>query len=93
LVSSDEHLAMLGLRPGERVRWRRGSSGHWLYGTVRGREHDGSIAVNEDGGGAARSISVERLDVQAEGPRGAVRWEPVTVRAARAEQLTLDLYF
>jgi hypothetical protein len=82
---------MLGLRRGERVRWRRGPSGRWLYGTVRAREHDGSIAVTEDGG-AARSITVDRLDVETKGQRGAQRWEPLTVRAVRAEQLTFDLF-
>jgi hypothetical protein len=88
--SPDEQLSILGLRPGERVRWRPAPSGRWLYGSVKGREHDGSIAITEDGG-ASRSIPVARLEVRTEGARGGERWEPVTVRAGRAEQLSLDL--
>jgi hypothetical protein len=91
-ATPDEQLSILGLRRGERVRWRPGPSGRWLYGSVRGREHDGSIAVTEDGG-AFRSIPVARLDVQTLGARGGERWELVTVRAGRAEQLSLDLFF
>jgi hypothetical protein len=88
-VGADERsLAPLGLKVGERVRWRRRSGGHWHGGVVIGREADGSIAVR-DAQGAWRSITVDRLEARVEGRRGAVHWEPLTVRAARPEQLDL----
>lgn len=90
-ATSDPELAILGLVPGDRVRWRPGRGGRWRYGDVWRRERDGSVGVTEDGGGA-RSLRVEQLDVRAEGARGGERWESVTVRAARSEQLAFDLF-
>jgi hypothetical protein len=81
-------LAALGLTPGERVRWRDRPGGRWREGTVVERERDGSVGVR-DGKGASRALTVERLEVRTRGPRGARTWEPLTVRAARTEQLPL----
>lgn len=84
----DGGLAILGLRPGETVRWRPPSGGRWRSGTVTRRERDGSVGV-ADGSGAARSLPVERLEVACAGPRGGATWEPLTTRAGRSEQLCL----
>jgi hypothetical protein len=81
-------LAALGLTPGERVRWRNRLGGRWREGTVVKRERDGSVGVR-DAQGASRSLTIDRLEVCTRGPRGARTWEPLTVRAARAEQLPL----
>jgi hypothetical protein len=81
-------LEALGLHAGDRVRFQRTEGGRWQEGTVSGREKDGSIALF-DTKGAARAIPPERLEVRTKGPRGAVAWEPVTERAARAEQMSL----
>lgn len=81
-------LAALGLTPGERVRWRDRPGGRWREGTVVERERDGSVGVR-DGKGASRSLTVDRLEVRTRGPRGARTWEPLSVRAARTEQLPL----
>ncbi len=87
----DDRLKILGVAGGDRVRWRSGPSGRWRYGAIRGRERDGSVGVT-DTGGAARSLDVHRLEVRARGARGGEVWEPLTARAARAEQLSLDLF-
>ncbi len=81
-------LVVVGLRPGDRVRFRRRVGGSWEEGKVERRERDGSVAVR-DGKGAARAIPISRLEVRTAGPRGGVVWEPVTERAARDEQLGL----
>lgn len=83
----DAGLAALGLRAGDRVRFRRGS-GNWQEGVVERRERDGSVGLR-DGKGAARAIPVERLEVRTTGPRGGHLWEPVADRADRDEQLRL----
>ena len=80
-------LAALGLRPGDRVRFRRGT-GHWTEGVVTGRERDGSVAL-QDRKGASRAIAAARLEVRRPGPRGAPRWLAVEELAARREQLSL----
>ncbi|MHB1930979.1 MAG: hypothetical protein ACYCUG_16430 [Acidimicrobiales bacterium] len=84
----DAGLAILGLRAGEGVRWRAPGHRGWRSGTVSGRERDGSVAVRDDRG-AARSLPVEGIEVSVTGPRGGRRWEPLTARAARSEQLRL----
>jgi hypothetical protein len=82
-------LEILGLRSGERVRWRAaGGAGRWHSGMVTHRERDGSIAIT-DARGMARSLSVERLEVRCAGPRGGAGWEPLSDRASRTEQLQL----
>jgi hypothetical protein len=81
-------LTILGLKPGERVRWRAQTGSRWQTGVVTHRERDGSIGVT-DGRGHARSLAVERLEVACAGPRGARTWEPLADRAARTEQLRL----
>ena len=79
-------LLEVGLRVGDRVRWRRATGGSWLEGTVERRERDGSVGVR-DGRGSARALPLDRLEVKAKGPRGGNVWEPVTDRAQRDEQL------
>lgn len=81
-------LDVLGLEPGERVRWRRQEGSHWQYGSVIRREKDGSVAVR-DGDGAWRSIPLERLEAQGLTRRGTKRWQPVAERADRRIQLRL----
>ena len=82
------NLDELGLRAGERVRWRRRTGGHWSEGVVTGRERDGSIGVR-DSQGRFRSFVIGRLEVRAVGRRGAARWEPLADRVQRTEQLDL----
>jgi hypothetical protein len=55
---------------------------------VARRERDGSVGVT-DRRGMARSLAVDRLEVACTGRRGARRWEPLSERAARSEQLRL----
>ena len=81
-------LERLGLRPGERIRFRRPDRGRWQPGTARRVEPDGSIGV-VDANGALRSVPAELVEVTAAGPRGAAMWEPLLARAARTEQLGL----
>lgn len=81
-------LRLLGLSPGERVRFRRQLASRWTIGVVVRRERDGSIGLT-DPNGAARAIPIDRIEVGCKGPRGARSWEPLTVRASRSEQLQL----
>ena len=81
-------LAALGLRAGEAVRWQRTAGGRWQQGKVERVEADGSIGVR-DAKGASRALPMARLEVRAEGPRGAKVWEPMAARAARTEQMGL----
>jgi len=81
-------LLILGLRPGETVRWRAAAGGRWQTGRVARRERDGSVGVT-DARGSLRSLAVERLEVRCAGPRGGAAWEPLRDRAARTEQLRL----
>jgi hypothetical protein len=83
---TDSALLEIGLRPGDRVRFRRSESGAWKEGTVERRERDGSVGVRDERG-AARAIPVERLQVRGTGPRGGRIWEDVTARVDRDEQL------
>ena len=84
----DGGLAVLGLRRGERARFRRPGMGRWQGVVVEGRERDGSLLLR-DAKGAARAIRIEHVEVATTGPRGARTWEPVVERAARTEQLRL----
>lgn len=81
-------LTILGLRPEERVRFRRDSRDRWQEAIVTRRERDGSVGLT-DQRGAARAIPVDLIEVRCAGPRGGVRWEPLAARASRTEQLRL----
>lgn len=81
-------LEELGLRVGERVRWRPRPGSRWAEGVVTRRERDGSIGLR-DTQGRARALLVERLEVRCAGPRGARTWESLVERAKRTEQLRL----
>jgi hypothetical protein len=81
-------LAGLGLRPGERVRFRRPDRARWQEGVATHVERDGSLGVR-DGDGAARAVPLDRVEVELRTARGARRWEPLLARAGRAEQLRL----
>ena len=81
-------LEQVGLRVGDRVRWRPREGARWAEGTVTGRERDGSIGVH-DRQGRARALTLDRLEIRAKGPRGAATWEAALDRAARTEQLGL----
>jgi len=83
-----DDLAPLGIRAGDRVRFRRKPDGRWHEGIATRLERDGSLGVR-DGKGASRAIPLELVEVKGEGPRGAARWEPLLDRAARTEQLRL----
>lgn len=83
---AESALLEVGLRPGDRVRFRRVEGGAWKQARVERRERDGSIGVRDERG-AARAIPLERLQVHATGPRGGAVWEPVVERAGRVEQL------
>lgn len=79
-------LAALGLRPGEAVRFRRGS--RWQDGRLVGLEADGSLRIT-DGKGAARSLPPARVEVRRNGPRGATVWRSVPAVIDQPEQLDL----
>jgi hypothetical protein len=81
-------LSLLGLRPGEAVRWKAPGRANWRLGKVTHRERDGSIGVT-DSRGLARSVPVEQIEVTSPGRRGGRGWEPLVERAARTEQLRL----
>ena len=85
---ADSALLEVGLRPGDRVRWRRVEGGTWREGKVERRERDGSIGVRDERG-ALRALPVEALQVRGRGRRGGTVWEPVVARAERGEQLGL----
>ncbi|MEJ5254526.1 MAG: hypothetical protein WHS89_04180 [Acidimicrobiales bacterium] len=81
-------LAVLGLRPGDPVRFRRRDDERWKDAVVVRRERDGSIGLR-DRKGASRAIAIEHIQVRAVGPRGGTVWESLAERAARTEQLRL----
>ena len=83
---AESALLEVGLRPGDRVRFRRLDGGSWKEAKVERRERDGSIGVRDERG-AARAIPLDRLQVRTTGPRGGATWKPVTERAGRSEQL------
>lgn len=85
---ADSALVEVGLRSGDRVRFRKREGGTWHEATVERRERDGSVGVRDERGGL-RAISLERLQVRATGRRGGIVWEPVAERANRDEQLGL----
>ena len=83
---TESALLDIGLRVGDRVRFRRTSGGTWKEAVVERRERDGSVGVRDDRG-ATRAIPLERLQVRTTGPRGGAIWEGVADRAERDEQL------
>ena len=83
---AESALLQVGLRPGDRVRFRRRDGGAWREAKVEHRERDGSVGVR-DARGASRAIPADRLQVRTTGPRGGMIWEPVSARAERDEQL------
>ncbi len=83
---TESALLEVGLRPGDRVRFRRTDGGSWKEAKVERRERDGSVGVRDERG-AARAIPLDRLQVRGKGPRGGAMWEPVAERAGRNEQL------
>jgi hypothetical protein len=85
---AESALLAVGLRPGDRVRFRQREGGAWKEAKVERRERDGSVGVRDERG-AARAIPVDRLQVRTTGRRGGVVWEPVAERAQRDEQLGL----
>jgi hypothetical protein len=88
-VSLDEsRLVEIGLRVGDRVRFRRKPEEHWKEATVIGRERDGSVGLRDEKG-ASRAIVVDHIEVRTRGPRGGLGWEPLVDRMARTEQLKL----
>lgn len=87
-VPPPDGLSILGLSPGEPVRWRSGPGGRWRNGRVARRERDGSIGVT-DAQGSQRSLPVDQVEVERRGPKGGAGWEPLEQRAARCEQLRL----
>jgi hypothetical protein len=85
---AESALLEVGLRPGDRVRFRQREGGSWKEARVERRERDGSVGVRDERG-AARALPLDRLQVRTSGKRGGVVWEPVADRAARDEQLGL----
>lgn len=83
---TESALLEVGLRPGDRVRFRRTDGGAWKEAKVERRERDGSVGVRDERG-AARAINIDRLQVRTKGPRGGATWEPVAERATKDEQL------
>ena len=81
-------LERVGISAGQRVRFRRRAGQRWHDGVATRLERDGSIGVR-DAKGAARAVPMDRVEVRTEGPRGAVRWVPLTDLAAQVEQRRL----
>jgi hypothetical protein len=71
-----------------RVRFRREPHDRWKPARVERIERDGSLGLRDEKG-ASRAIPAELVEVETRGRRGARLWEPVLVRAAREEQLSL----
>ena len=81
-------LVPLGLREGEKARWKRKANERWSTGRLVGVELDGSVRVIDDKG-ATLSLPLEQIEVGKTGQRGAAGWEPASARGARTEQLGL----
>lgn len=88
MPATPDDLTQLGLRAGEKARWKRKDNERHSTGKINGVEADGSIRVI-DAKGATVSIPLDRLEVGKTGPRGAAGWEPASTRGARTEQLGL----
>jgi hypothetical protein len=81
-------LVALGLRVGERVRFRRRDEERWKEAKLESVERDGSLAIR-DAKGASRAIPVGRVQVRRSGPRGGTVWVPATDLRDGTEQLDL----
>ena len=81
-------LTQLGLKEGERARFRRRATERWSQGRLVGVEADGSIRLI-DSKGATLSLPIDQIEVGKKGQRGAAGWEPASARGARTEQLGL----
>lgn len=81
-------LVALGLRVGERVRFRRRDDQRWKEARLERVERDGSLGVR-DVKGASRAIPVEQVEVRRTGPRGGTVWVPVRDLRDGTEQLDL----
>jgi hypothetical protein len=81
-------LNAVGLKLGEKIRFRRSERGRWVEGRVARMEPDGSITLH-DPDGAARSLRPERVQVQRPGSRGRLAWKRVSDVAVTWEQLDL----
>lgn len=88
MTGDDTDLVAIGLRKGDRVRFRRADDEHWKQAAVMRRERDGSIGLRDENG-ASRAIAMELIEVRTQGPRGGVVWESLVDRAGRTEQLRL----
>ncbi|PLS75531.1 MAG: hypothetical protein CYG61_06850 [Actinobacteria bacterium] len=87
-MNPEPTLEALGIRAGQRVRFRRGAGLRWHDGVATRIEKDGSLGLR-DAKGATRAIRLERVEVRTAGPRGTPRWERLLDVAARTEQLRL----
>jgi hypothetical protein len=81
-------LVALGLRVGERVRFRRRVDERWKEAKLESVERDGSLAIR-DAKGASRSMPVGRVQVRRTGPRGGTVWVPAAHLRDETEQLDL----
>lgn len=86
-VPASTGLEKLGIRAGQRVRFRRQAGERWTEGDAIGVEKDGSVGVR-DPDGRFRAIEVARLEARVRGRRGE-KWEALGDIAARVEQLGL----
>jgi len=81
-------LGVIGLRAGERARFREARGGRWHDAVVVGVERDGSVALR-DAKRAARSIPLERVEVLRRAGRGRPHWCNAAEVAVTWEQLAL----
>jgi hypothetical protein len=81
-------LVALGLRVGERVRFRRRDDERWKEAKLESVERDGSLAIR-DAKGASRAMPVDRVEVRRSGPRGGAVWVAVADLRDETEQLDL----
>ena len=85
---SAAELRSIGLRQGERVRFKRQNRSRWALGYIASVGADGSILVH-DANGVARSLRPEALEVERPNRRGRLTWRTVDQVATTWEQLDL----
>ena len=85
---SAAELRSIGLRQGERVRFKRQKRSSWALGHIASVGAVGSILVH-DANGAARSLRPEALEVERPNRRGRLTWRAVDQVATTWEQLDL----